>query len=259
VQTLESGVDEKVEARQFLLAMENYLAATLPARNAVRATVDEEVQKARAAKQKAPDKSRSYIASPEGAFFKLLGVEYIYNFLTKGTGMPEEEARMALLSETFRNCRNISSNSPRSKEKHPFTKNGESIKKIVTRWWNPSEKSVVQQSCPDLALGPPCRHRIVIEGKYFRKGGFEAAQSELVKDIYQCFFYRGLPFVAKSATHPSWEYDYACLLAYDASDAGNLSLAWKQLDKRVVDGLWQGANIHVMVIRSRDSHGSISG
>lgn len=252
MQTLESRVEGKAEARQFLQALESFLATELPARSEVRATIEEEVARARAAKQKARDKNESYISSPEGAFFKLLGVEYIHKFLVEKHGMPEGNARIALLSETFRNCRKFSSNSPRSKEKHPFTKNEESIRKIVTRWWNPNEKSAVQQSCPDLALGSPCRHRIVIEGKYFRKGGYSAAQSELVKDIYQCFFYRGLPFAPETDTHPAWEYDYACLLAYDASDEGNLNLAWKQLNKKVVDGLWHGANIHVMVIRSKD-------
>ncbi len=254
MQTLESSVEGKAEARQFMQALESFLATKLPARSEVRATVEEEVARARAAKQRPPDKSQSYISSPEGAFFKLVGVKYIYKFLVDNRGMPEGEARTALLSETFRNCRAFSSNSPRSKEKHPFTKkSGEDIRTIVARWWNPDEKSV-QQSCPDLALAYPCRHKIVIEGKYFRKGGYEAAQSELVRDIYQCFYYRGLPFVPKSGTHPPWDYDYACLLAYDASDDGNLSLAWKQLNKnkKLVDGLWHGANIHVMVIWRRD-------
>jgi hypothetical protein len=254
MQTLESSLEIKSEARQFLLAMEGFLVTELPARSEIRRAVEEEVARARAAKQKTRDKNQNYISSPEGAFFKLLGVEYIHKFLVDKNRMPEGEARTALLSETFRNCRTFSSNSPRSKEKHPFTKKaGENIRTIVARWWDPDETSV-QQSCPDLALGHPCRHKIVIEGKYFRKGGYEAAQSELVKDIYQCFYYRGLPFVPKTDTHPAWEYDYACLLAYDASDDGNLNLAWKELNKnkKLVDGLWHGANIQVIVIRSKD-------
>jgi hypothetical protein len=243
----------KAEARLFLQAMESFLATELPTRSEVRAAVDEEVARARAAKQKSPDKNQSYISSPEGAFFKLLGIGCVFRFLVEKAAMPEDEARTALLSESFRNCRNFSSNSPRSKEKHPFTKNvGENIRKIVARWWDKDEKSAVQQSCPDLALRPPCRHRIVIEGKYFRKGGYEFAQSELVKDIYQCFYYRGLPRIPATKAHPEWNYDYACLLAYDASEEGNLKTAWARANKKVVDGLWDGANIHVMVVRSKN-------
>jgi hypothetical protein len=172
MQTLESSVAEKTEAQQFLRAMERFLVTQLPTRSEIRAVVEEEVSRARAAKEKAPEKKQSYIASSEGAFFKLVGVKYVHKFLVDEHGMPEEEARRALPSETFRNCRMLSSDSPRSKERHPFTKNGDGVRKIVSRWWNPSEKSGVQQSCPDLALGPPCQHRIVIEGKYFRKGGY---------------------------------------------------------------------------------------
>jgi hypothetical protein len=50
----------------------------------------------------------------------------------------------------------------------------------------------VQQSFPDLARAP-CREKIVIEGKYLRKGGYEAAQSDLVKDFYRCFFAAACP------------------------------------------------------------------
>lgn len=252
MQTAEPTQEEKGKAKQFLEEMESFLATRLPPRTEVRATVDEEVARARSARLKGSDKTPRYISSPEGAFFKLLGVKYIFNFLVEKIEMSKEAARTVLLSETFRNCSGYSSDSPRSKEKHPFTKNEESIWNIVARWWNPTEKYVVQQSCPDLALGAPCQHSIVIEGKYFRKGGYKAAQSELVKDIYQCFFYRGLPHVPQSKTHPAWEYDYACLLAYDASDEGNLSIAWQEVNEKVVRGLWFGANIHVMVIRSKD-------
>lgn len=92
-----------------------------------------------------------------------------------------------------------------------------------------------------------------LEGKYFRRGGYQAAQSELARDIYQCFFYRGLPRVPKFGKYPAWDYDYACLLAYDVSEAGNLASAWETLkdaNRLLVENLWDGASIYAMVVRT---------
>lgn len=107
---------------------------------------------------------------------------------------------------------------------------------------------VVSQSCPDLALRSPCPHKIVFEGKYFREGGLKAARSSLVRDIYQCFFYLGLPRVAADSKHAAWDYDYASLLAFDASPEGALLAAWQKISEHVRDSLWEGANIFVMVL-----------
>jgi hypothetical protein len=72
----------------------------------------------------------------------------------------------------------------------------------------------------------------------------------LVSDIYQAFFYRGLPRVdATKRGHPEWDYDYACLLAYDASPDGTLVAAWEALDSSVRQSFWDGANIYVMILR----------
>ena len=78
------------------------------------------------------------------------------------------------------------------------------------------------------SLREPCRHKIVFEGKYFSNGSLTYAQKELVGDIYQAFFYRGLPFVPQTRRgRAKWDYDYSCLLAYDASPMGTLKAAWE--------------------------------
>jgi hypothetical protein len=47
-----------------------------------------------------------------------------------------------------------------------------------------------------------------------------------------------------------WDYDYACLLAYDASIDGSLQKAWNTINEAVrLEGLWDGANIYVMILR----------
>jgi len=76
----------------------------------------------------------------------------------------------------------------------------------------------------------------------------DAAKLELVKSIYQCFYYRGQPKVPASDTHAEWDYDYACLVAYDASESGSLVKAWKCVDARVGTECWNASNIFVMVL-----------
>jgi hypothetical protein len=247
------GETEKSNAKTFLEKMEVYLKDNLPGRSAVCKEVADEVAKAIAEKKNGiPKHKRQHISSPEGAFFKLFGAKYVYDYLRGDfCRLSVPDARHALLSESYRHFKNIASDSPRSLKRNPFTKQaGVSAQSIVDRWWKHGDKC--QQSCPDLALRAPCSHTVVIEGKYYRKGGYEAAQAELVRGIYQCFFYRGLPTVPKTGKPPAWDYDYACLLAYDASDEGNLIHAWEKLKERnndIATGLWDGSNIYVMVIR----------
>lgn len=76
----------------------------------------------------------------------------------------------------------------------------------------------------------------------------DAAKTELVKSIYQCFYYRGQPKVLASDPHTGWDYDYACLVAYDASEIGSLVKAWKCVDAEVEKECWNASNIFVMVL-----------
>ncbi|MDP3028517.1 MAG: hypothetical protein Q8O04_03305 [Deltaproteobacteria bacterium] len=90
---------------------------------------------------------------------------------------------------------------------------------------------------------------MLFEGKFFAKGGIQAAETALVTGIYQSFFYLGLPTIAEKPKHPVWDYDYACFLAYDATDKGTLLQSWQLLDSKVKMGCWEGANIYVMILR----------
>lgn len=115
----------------------------------------------------------------------------------------------------------------------------------------PGPAPPVGQSFPDLALRAP--YKIVFEGKYFRKGGVQAAKTEIVKGIYQCFFYLGLPKRPEEKDYLAWDYDYACYLACDATPDGTLQEAWSSVDPRVKKACWQGANIYVMILRSKNA------
>ena len=91
----------------------------------------------------------------------------------------------------------------------------------------------------------------MFEGKYFDHGSPAKAEAELVENIYQAFFYRALPMVPGNANRPAWDYEFACLLACDASPDGALLNAWNKIPPNVREGFrfWEGANVFIMVVR----------
>jgi hypothetical protein len=173
--------------------------------------------------------------------------EYLRQSLTP------EEAVEALLAESkdAKTKKRLTSGTPAGAKVHPFTKVlGVSAKGLVEMWWGTgkNKSNPLSRSCPDWAFRPPCKHKVVFECKLFRKGGMDAAKSELVRSIYQCFHYLGQPKVAPSDTHAAWDYDYACLVAYDASGSRSLVEAWKCVDPKVEKACWNASNIFVMVL-----------
>jgi hypothetical protein len=48
---------------------------------------------------------------------------------------------------------------------------------------------------------------------------------------------------------PERKYDYACLMANDASPEGTLSSAWTELHPQTRRSFWEGANVYVMILR----------
>jgi hypothetical protein len=141
--------------------------------------------------------------------------------------------------------------SPQRQARHPFGKGiGDKPQTIMRRWkGDPPNKETIK-SAPDLALRSPFPFNIVFELKYFDKGGAEKAATELVTDLYQAFFYRALPYVPPTKQYPSWDYEYACLLAFDASPDGTLHQSWESLPATVKRGFWEGANVYSMILRS---------
>jgi hypothetical protein len=90
------------------------------------------------------------------------------------------------------------------------------------------------------------RPHTVFEGKYFLRGKVTAAETALASHIYQAFFYRGLAKLPATKTHPAWDYDYACVLAYDATQEGTLVQAWDGLRSKdraeLLGGCWDLRN-----------------
>lgn len=179
----------------------------------------------------------------ETLFLSKIVVPTIHGYLKSNSPMlSKEDACKALLAEGYRSFKDVASGSPMSADRYPFTKQFSAGDTLFKSWWDSTKKSRVCNACPDFALRFPCPYKVVGEVKYFRERGAEAARKELVRSIYQCFFYRGLP---------SWDYDYACLLAYDASGNESLANAWKGVCSDVKDACWKAANIFVMILPSQ--------
>jgi hypothetical protein len=243
--TPEKSVSQKPSAREFLRGLAIFLNERIPPRTTTRNILDDVVRGAKAS----ADERQRHLAFPEGAFLNTYALPLIHNYLTNSVDLSEDDAHHALLSESYRHQKGIASGSPASKQKHPFTKSiGEDLDSIIGRWWNQDGEPVASQSCPDLALRSPCPHTIVFDGKYFRDDSLKTARSSLVQDIYQCFFYLALPRVPRDKTHAAWSYDYACLVAFDASADVVLISAWQEISEKMGGSLWQGANIFVMVL-----------
>lgn len=235
----------KDQALEFLKALEKTLNSQLPGPAAMEAWIRGTVAAAKT------DAKQKHLRLPEAAFLNGKALPVLFEFLkTYGVGLSTDGAQQALLNEYHRTTPDIARYSPFRWERHPFRKILGAGPTDIYRGWMSEKGHGLAQSCPDFSLRDPFPHSILFEGKYFPRGSLELAQRQLVTDIYQAFFYRGLPRLAATKKHrPEWGYDYACLMAYDASPAGTLTSAWTALDGRTRRSFWEGANLYVMILR----------
>ncbi|MCP4347158.1 MAG: hypothetical protein GY795_16725 [Desulfobacterales bacterium] len=238
---------EKAEAFKFFRDLELLLNKKIPGPKELIESVSSIVEDAKNSGM-APHKK-----IPESAFLNHYVVPLLHDFIASLPDFDKEKATQTILSESYRNLGEYASGTPARSQPHPFKMAiGTKAQDVIEQWKGNKPGSPVVQSCPDMALNEPSPYRVIIEGKYFTKGGIQAAETTLATDIYQTFFYLGLSNVPATSTHPAWNYDYGLLLAYDATDEGSLLNAWQSLDTKVKEGCWEGANIYVMILRGND-------
>lgn len=226
------------DARNFLEGLKAHLKEKIGTPDEVRRKMQEFVADYKRKKQNAQD------APHEGLFVDNFVLPSIHEYLTAALRLSSADVRKAFLAESDdARKKEMTSGTPAS----PFQKQFIAANSLVRTWWNSTSKSPVHQSCPDFAFRLPCPYSVVGEVKYFRGGQLDAAKTEPVKGVYQGFYYRGLPRVPESK-HPAWDYEYACLLAYDASENCSLVKAWDKVDARVKSACWNGTNVFVMVL-----------
>jgi hypothetical protein len=229
----------------FLEQLHHELAKSLPNPELLRSQVREIV----AASQHDP--KAKHKRQPEDAFLHEFALPRLFAHLQTALGLTPPEARQSLLSEYYRNMPDFCSGTPARTSRHPFHKMFGVKPHTVMDQWKGESGSPLRQSCPDFALRSPCPFTVVFEGKYFETGGKTKAESDLVSNIYQAFFYRSLPHIEATKRSPEWSYEFGCLLACDASKSGSLKAAWDDLDKTVKVGFWEGANVYVMIVRGK--------
>lgn len=233
----------KADALEFLRALHARLNTTLPAPAEMHGQVADLIELGR------NDARYRHLCSAEHAFTRGIALPRVYEELTGAFGLSAEDAKKALLSEGWTNFKEISSGTPARTVRHPFDKAMASDAwSIYQKWMRKASRLPLTQSCPDFALRSPAPHKVVFEAKYFTGGSPRKAARDLVTDLYQAFFYRALPPIGGEQER-SWDYDYACLFAYDASTDGAFEGAWEALDHDVKEGFWFGANVYVMVLR----------
>lgn len=226
----------KDQALEFLKELETTLNRELPAPTEMESWIRNTVAAAKS------DDKQKHLRLPEAAFLNGQALPVLFAVLGTHGGLSREQAQRALLNEYHRTMPDISRQSPIRWERHPFRKTlGVSASDIYRGWTNPENGRALTQSCPDFSLCDPFPHSILFEGKYFARGSLELAQRELVTDIYQAFFYRGLPHLAATKKRLESSYDYACLMAYYASRAGTLTSAWTALHPQTRRSFWEGA------------------
>lgn len=237
----------KQQAYDFLRDLEQRLNAELPTPANMRRCIPRIVSEAKS------DDKRKHMRQPEDAFLYHYAFPIIFQHMQTVEAIGPEQARQSLLSEYYRNMPEYCLDTPARTEGHPFRKIIAKPHDIIAQWKG-AHGAPLKQSCPDFAFREPFAFKIVFEGKFFPEGGRARAESELVTNIYQAFFYRGLPRVSpkkrSAATFsPPWDYDFACLFAYDASKVGTLRAVWDDLNGKVQCGFWEGANVYVMILR----------
>jgi hypothetical protein len=212
-QTMENN--QKEAAYIFLTGLENKLSQALPAANAMKTLMSEI-----SVRGKSPSTIRENIF-----LYHILPI--VSDHMQTVAGIGPDEARASLLCEYHEKVRDIASGNPFRRLGHPFQKKvGMRIEEIMQSWTKVPGKLPKNQAYPDLGFRKPFPYKIVFDAKYFTQNSQTAAIKALVEGAYETMFYRGLPKTSSGANGDSgWDYDYGCLVAYDASDSGVLASA----------------------------------
>ncbi|MFZ3212825.1 MAG: hypothetical protein WA188_15085 [Terriglobales bacterium] len=188
----------------------------------------------------------------EAAFAYEIVLKKLHEYLSTDQARPSDfilAEKYKLAKEKFSE---LACGSPTWEPGHPFHKSlGTGADELYARWKESDPKgpkSPFAAVCPDLALLAP--YRIVFECKYFNQPANQDAVSQLVHGLYEAFFYRAMPtkpLETRGLAH-GWDYEYSCLLAYDATENRRLRSAWDGLPKDTRDRFWEDANIYVLIL-----------
>jgi hypothetical protein len=233
---------DKISAYRFLRGLEAELTKRLPLPHEMKMLMTRLAEE-----EKSPSKIRENI-------FLYYVLPIVTNHMQTIEGIGPDEARLSMLCEYHDKVQNISSGNPFRRAGHPFSKKGKlDVSKIMQSWTKEEGVLPANQAFPDFAFRRPFPHNIVFVSKYFCDDGQTAGNTALVEGVYETLFYRCLSHVPPShdPRDPGWDYDFGCLIAYDASEDGVLKRAWDSVMSK--DMFWNGASIFIMIIRGQAS------
>ena len=235
-------MDPKRQAYEYLLDLQAKLNSSLPGPAAIIERIAQILGEWKAL-PKAPMKFS------ENAFLYGCALPLIFEHMATLPGIGADEARRSVLCEYYACVPNFASANGFRRLGYPFKKQvGATASQVIEMWRKPIGSPPANQAFPDLAFRKPFPHKIVFDAKYFAASSIGAAEKALVDGIYEAAFYRGLPFTPSGQPGSAdWDYEYGCLLAYDASDEGYLKAAWDSVQGKRL--FWEGANVFVMIIR----------
>jgi hypothetical protein len=236
----------KEEALDYLRSLKKELRSSIAPKGAA---MNGEIRKIVAEAKSRSD--QKHLRLPEAAFLNAHVVPTLLSHLQRFANLDASQAIEAFRNEYHATMPGTSMGSASHPLKHPFSKIAATNPGVMYKnWHSPKKGDGLTKSFPDFALRDPFPHRILFEGKLFAKGAELAAERELATDLYQTFFYLGLPRVkATKKGQADWNYDYGCLLAFDASKDGTLLGAWNALKPSIRKSFWDNANIYVMILR----------
>lgn len=177
----------------------------------------------------------------------------VSDYMQTIAGIGPSEARQSMLCEYHAKVPTLASGNCFRRLGHPFRKTpGLSINQIAQTWIKSPGVLPLNQAFPDFGFRSPFPYKIVFDAKYFTQNSEAAAYKALVEGSYEAMFYRGLPQTPPTVEGDAgWDFEFGCLLAYDASTAGILKKAWKAVTAK--QNFWDGANIYIMIISGQQA------
>ena len=242
--------NDKMQTHKFLSALQHRLSHELPSPSAMREAIQKMIAEPK-------NENNKHLRPREAAFLNGFAVPKIFEHMQTLPGIGEKEAKQALLSEYYGSMRKYHQQSPRRRLDHPFEKSRRVPAEILNRWFGKEPNNTggfrkpFHQPCPDLAWGNPFPHKVVFETKYFWDG--KGPETQLVDGIYETFYYLAMPRLSAAPSHPAWDYDFGCFLAFDASPERSLERAWEGIEEEVKSQFWSRGNLFVMIIRPTET------
>jgi hypothetical protein len=239
-------MDKKGEAYRFLFQLEEKLNSELPNPLAMKERLVRIIDEAR------KNPTKKHVKYKESAFLNTQLLPIFREHLKTIDGLSDDQIQRSLLWEYWHSIPGLGPGTVARIKPHPFSKAlGQDPLKIMARWKGVGGKSPSVQPNPDFALRDPFPFNIVFEGKYSDSESPSTAGRVLVESIYEAFFYRSLPVIPPDAKGRGWDYEFSCLLAFDASASGALKSAWNAV--AAPEDFWEGGNIYVMILRGNSS------